>query len=246
MQPFADAVRSCLVAPLFAEDEREEHGSWLEGALAFLSERMDFDGGHDVGHLLRVLQNARLIAADEGTRQAVDWPAVVAAVLFHDAVNLPKDHPERSSASTRSAQLAVHWLREHAAADFDPQRLKRVEGAIRCHSFSAGLVPETIEARILSDADKLEALGAIGMARTFYVGGLLGTAIVDPFDPWAQQRPLDDLRHSVDHFFTKLLSLSERMQTDTGRRMAAARTEYMRGFLDRLADELSVALPTER
>ncbi|STF26181.1 putative phosphohydrolase [Escherichia coli] len=80
--------------------------------------------------------------------------------------------------------------------------------------------PLTTEAKIVQDADRLEALGAIGLARVFAVSGALGVALFDGEDPFAQHRPLDDKRYALDHFQTKLLKLPQTMQTARGKQLA--------------------------
>ena len=190
------------------------------------------DGAHDLGHLSRVWANARAIALDE---PQVDWPVLEAAVWFHDLVNLPKDSPDRARASTLSAAAAVDFLRVDG---FDPAKLEAVAHAIAAHSFSAGIPPETPEARILQDADRLEALGAIGLARMFLISGRMGGGIVDMDDPMALRRPLDDKRFALDHIEVKLLRLPETMQTRAGRMMAEERAEWMMSFRTRLLSEI--------
>lgn len=190
------------------------------------------DGAHDLGHLARVWANARALALDEAT---VDWQVLEAAVWFHDLVNLPKDSPERARASTLSAEAAVAFLRADGFAD---DKLPAVAHAIAAHSFSAGIAPETVEARILQDADRLEALGAMGLARMFLISGRMGGGIVDMDDPMALRRPLDDKRFALDHLEVKLLHLPETMQTRAGRAMAEERAEWMVSFRTRLLAEI--------
>lgn len=191
------------------------------------------DGAHDLGHLRRVWANARAIAATEG---GADLQVLLAAAFFHDAVNLPKSHPDRARASALSAEAATRFL---SAAGMDTDRLAATAHAIEAHSFSAGIPPRTPEARILQDADRLEALGAIGLARMFFVSGQLGRALFDPDDPLAEGRPLDDLRFALDHLETKLFRIAETMQTATGRAMAAERAAFMRDFRSQLLDEVA-------
>lgn len=190
------------------------------------------DGAHDLGHLSRVWANARLIAPDE---PGVDLAVLEAAVWFHDLVNLPKDSPDRARASTLSAEAAVAFLRGDG---FPEAKLPAVAHAIAAHSFSAGIAPETVEARILQDADRLEALGAIGLARMFLISGRMGGGIVDVDDPMALHRPLDDKRFALDHLEVKLLRLPGTMQTRTGRAMAEERAEWMMSFRTRLLGEI--------
>jgi uncharacterized protein len=190
------------------------------------------DGAHDLGHLDRVWKSCRLIAMDE---PGADTDVLAAAAYFHDAVNLPKDSPDRAVASRLSADLAV---RELAVLGFDAGKLPMVHHAIAAHSFSARIAPETVEARILQDADRLEALGAIGLARMFMVAGQMGGGLFDPVDPMALHRPLDDRRFALDHLEVKLFGLVETMRTATGRAIAAERAEWMHSFRTRLLSEI--------
>ncbi len=192
----------------------------------------EVDGSHDVSHIRRVWRNCGIIAGDT---PGADGLTLVAAAYLHDLVNVPKNSPDRHLASKRSADAAVAHL---ATTDFPADRLPGVAHAIEAHSFSAGVAPETPEARILQDADRIDSLGALGVARTFYVAGLMGSRLFDEADPWGAARPLDDKRFALDHFEIKLFRLVETMQTEAGRRLAAARTEAMRAFVEGLRAEI--------
>ncbi|MGM0559308.1 MAG: HD domain-containing protein [Myxococcota bacterium] len=210
---------------------------WLDDAVRYVADTMEHDGSHDFGHLLRVLRNAAAICDGErAADRSPDWSVVVAAALMHDIVNLPKDHPERAQASSMSADKAVAFFADHDV--FDDEQLDMLADAIRTHSFSAGLEPGYLESEIVRDADRLEALGAVGLARCFQVSGMLDRAIIDMEDPWADERELDDYEFAVDHFFTKLLGLEASFSTRTGRKMASQRTEFIRTFADQLDSEL--------
>ena len=202
-----------------------------EAALADLWQGQT-DAAHDIGHLRRVWANCRRIAAAEG---GADLEVLCAAAYLHDLVNLPKDAPNRHEASVLSARAAVDWLR---AAGFPAAKLDAVAHAIAAHSFSAGIAPETAEARILQDADRLEALGAMGLARMFLISGRMGGGIVDMDDPMALHRPLDDKRFALDHLEVKLLGLPATTQTRAGRAMAEERAEWMMSFRTRLLAEI--------
>ena len=190
------------------------------------------DGAHDLGHVRRVLALARRIAAAEG---GADDLVLTPAAILHDAVNLPKSHPDRARASALSAGVAAEVLA--ALPGYPAARIPAVAHAIAAHSHSARIAPETAEARILQDADRLEALGAIGIARMFHVAGQLGRGLFDPEDPLARHRPLDDQRHALDHLEVKLFPVAAAMQTAEGRRLAAERADWMRAFRQRLLDE---------
>ncbi len=205
---------------------------WLEEAVAFLDEHMEQDGGHDFAHLLRVLRNASTIAKNEGIE---DWEVLSMAVLFHDSVNLPKNHPERHLASTLSAELGSQFSQTR----LDKDRLEVFQDAIVAHSHSAGITPQYLISEALADADRLESVGAFGIARTFYVSGVMGRSIVNMADPFASDRELDDLNYAVDHFYRKLLTLRDKMYTKTGRRMAEQRHVFLETFLTQLSSELT-------
>lgn len=204
----------------------------LRDALA--AAREGTDAAHDLAHADRVWRMASVIAVEEG--QPVG-PVLMAACYLHDLVSPPKDHPERPLASRHSAKAAgpvLRWL------GFSDEQCAATAHAIEAHSFSAGIEPVSVEAKILRDADRLEALGAIGLARCFAVSGALGRALFDEADPFAKARTLDDRAFAIDHFALKLLKLPETMLTDAGRRMAVARAAVMRRYLDDLAKELGV------
>jgi uncharacterized protein len=197
--------------------------------------RVAGDPSHDLGHALRVaLWTVRLGG------EAVDAREAVAAALLHDAVSVPKNGAERARASERSAALARERL---AALGFAPEAVRRIASAIRDHSFSRGAVPEGALGRALQDADRLEALGAIGLLRCVATGVHMGASGFHPEDPWARARPLDEAGYSVDHFFVKLLRLPATMQTEAGRAEAERRAAYLRAFLAQLGEELGEPAP---
>lgn len=205
---------------------------WLGAAVAEVDRRMDGDGGHDFGHLFRVFCNASYIVLSDGFEADLD--AIVAAIVFHDVVNLPKNHPERHTASARSAEVANEFL---AGEELDHDLIAE---AIRCHSWSAGLTPQRYEAKVVADADNLESLGAFGIARTFYVSGRMGSAILDMADPHGTARELDDTRYALDHFPRKLFKLREHMHTEAGRALADERHAFMQRFVSQLQREIDI------
>jgi uncharacterized protein len=130
---------------------------------------------------------------------------------------------------------AVGFLRE---IGFPDKHLEAVAHAIKAHSFSAGIKPETIEAKIVQDADRLDALGAIGIARCMIVGGKLGRKLYDDADPFCRDRDPDDSQFSIDHFYTKLLKLPETMNTEAARNEGRIRAEYMIRYLKEMEREI--------
>jgi uncharacterized protein len=193
------------------------------------------DGSHDLGHFQRVWKAARYINSEEG--QPADLLILLASAYFHDLVSLPKDHPQRGDSSRLSAEKTVSLL-ESDFAGFPPEKVEGVRHAIHAHSFSARIAPLTAEAKILQDADRLEAVGAIGLARVFYTAGQLHGRLFDPADPLAENRELNDRLYALDHFALKLLKLPAMMNTATGRRLAERNAAYLRQFLQKIHDEI--------
>ncbi len=114
--------------------------------------------------------------------------------------------------------------------------------AIVAHSFSKGIEPRTLEARVVRDADRLDGLGAIGVLRWAITGALRRTPTTrsyHPEDPFAERHTLDDSRYMLDHFYSKLLKLVDTMSTESGRRLARERTDFMRVYLDEFRRELN-------
>ncbi|USE37783.1 phosphohydrolase [Endozoicomonas sp. SCSIO W0465] len=191
------------------------------------------DDSHDFSHFQRVWKTAQQIMDQEP--MPVNRLVVLAACYFHDIVVLPKDHPERFRASSLAALKTRACLEDMG---FPCELIENVCHSVESHSYSAGIVPETIEAKVVQDADRMEALGAIGLARVFYTSGLLRRKMFDPEDPLAKHRGLDDREYALDHFQVKLLKLSETMQTTAGRRMAERNSDYLREYMDKLLKEL--------
>ena len=190
------------------------------------------DGSHDLAHILRVFRNAMRIHAEEGG----DGEMLAAAVLLHDCVAVEKNSPLRAQASRLAADKASGIL---ADLGWPAGRIAGAAHAILTHSFSADIPPETIEARILQDADRLDAIGMVGAARCFYVGGRLNSGLYDPGDPRAEHRPLDDRAWSLDHFPAKLFKLADGFKTATGARLARERHDRLVQFHDLFLEEIS-------
>jgi uncharacterized protein len=186
---------------------------------------------HDWQHVLRVAASARTICAAE----AIDAGVVVPAALLHELVNLPKNHPQSARSGELCAARALEVLR---AERWPEDRAEAIAYCIRVHGFSRGIVPDSAEARALQDADRLDAIGAIGIARCFATGAAMGQPFYDPEDPFCARREPEDKRFSVDHFYRKLLRLQDGFHTATARRLAADRTRFMQAFLSQLATEL--------
>lgn len=192
------------------------------------------DGSHDVAHLARVWSNVRTIQKAEGG----DAEILAAATLLHDCVAVEKSSPLRAQASRLAAEHAVILLTPLGWAS---DRLDLIAHAIAAHSFSAKITPETIEAQILQDADRLDAIGAIGIARCFYTAGRMQSFLYDPEDPAARHRPFDDRNFAIDHLPAKLLTLTDGFNTATGKRMAQERHARTESFLAAFMSEVGAS-----
>jgi len=214
----------------------QDTSGWEIRFIDYLTAHMDTkDGSHDLGHFQRVWKAAQYIDEEEG--RVADPLILLTSAYFHDLVSLPKNSPERSAASRLSAEKTAALLVD-VFTDFPREKIEGVRHAIHAHSFSARVEPRTVEARILQDADRMEALGAIGLARVFYTAGQLSQRLFDAEDPLALQREPDDRRYSLDHFQVKLFKLPALMNTATGKRLAEEKVGYLRDFLRMIEGEI--------
>lgn len=191
------------------------------------------DPAHDFLHIRRVLSTAIKLAREE----RADLMIVVPAAYFHDFVSIPKDDPRRAQASALSAEAAAEYL---SRAGYPARYLEAIRHAIAAHSFSAGIPCETIEAKVVQDADRLDSLGAIGIARCFTTTALMGRPYYDERDLFAENRAPDDKSYAVDHFFVKLFKISETLQTASARSEGARRVAFMQEYLKQLRSEIAL------
>jgi uncharacterized protein len=190
------------------------------------------DPAHDFSHILRVCRNARFI----GEREGADMQVLLLAALLHDAGSGSKlAKGAKAESVSRSLKIAKDFLIEKGIAE---DVMKKVLYAVEVHSFSRGIVPATLEARVLQDADRLDAMGAIGIARVFLTGGSLKRELYDPKDPFCRNREPDDERWNLDHFYRKLLKLESGMHTETARALARERSMVMNRYLLDLQKEI--------
>jgi uncharacterized protein len=208
-----------------------ELSAWRTRLRGLAASHAGDDGAHDASHLERVWRSAQNLLAHHPEADAL---VVMAACYLHDLVNLPKNDPDRAQASRRAAQLARAEL---VRLGFPDERLDGVAHAIEAHSYSAAIAAATIEAKIVQDADRLDALGAVGLARMFYIAGKMGRALAHPSDPLAHARELDDRAWSLDHIMVKLAQLPGMMQLEAGRALAEERLARLLAFRDDFAAE---------
>ena len=195
---------------------------------------LNAEPAHDFGHVGRVAMSARLIAEAEGA----DLDVVLPAALLHELVSLPKDHPDSPRSGILCAERAADVLRGQG---YPETQIEAIADCIRVHPFSLGVMPQTLEAKVLQDADRLDALGAVGIARCFSVGAALGRPFYDPEDPFCRTREPDDKQWTLDHFFRKLLYLPDTLHTATAGAMAQERTAFVKAFLAQWEREIGEA-----
>ena len=192
------------------------------------------DLAHGWEHIQRVYRLAVYIAEKENADNFI----VGMAALMHDIGHLSAD------TSRHHADLSMSMAGELLLAyGVSAATGEAILHAIEAHSFSLGIEPRTLEAQVVRDADRLDALGAIGILRWAITGVVRRTGetqIYHPDDPFAEWHTLDDRRYMLDHFFTKLLKLEDTVATQTGRVLARERTAFMRVYLDTFRKELEV------
>ena len=189
------------------------------------------DPAHDFSHILRVFKNAQII----GLREGADMQVLLWAVLLHDAGSVSKLSMGSEELESRRRNAADEFLRTVGL----PEEVRaKVLYAVEVHRFSKGIKPVTLEARILQDADRLDAIGAIGIARVFMTGGTLDRALYNPRDPFCKIREPDDKKWNLDHFYRKLLNLESGMHTKTARELAGKRSAVLRRYLQDLEEEI--------
>jgi uncharacterized protein len=192
---------------------------------------MDNDPAHDFEHVMRVYNNAQKITKKEKANRKL----VLSAALLHDIVSYPKSNKRSKLSSVESAKKSKLILKKYS---FTEEEIIIISDAITDHSFSQKKIPRTLEGKILQDADRLDALGAIGIARVFATSGSLNRPFYNIDDPFCDKRNPDDNLWAVDHFFNKLLKLESMMNTKSGKIEAKKRTKVLKVFLKQLKDEV--------
>ncbi|WP_435236367.1 HD domain-containing protein [Psychromonas sp. PT13] len=201
---------------------------------SYVKSVMNHDQAHNINHILRVVKTAKALCHDENGKLEVVLPAA----YLHDCFSFPKNHPSRSQSSSIAAEKATQFLH---SISYPNEYFIEINHAIVAHSFSANIPPTTLEAQIVQDADRLDALGAIGIARCLQVGTNLGIELYNSEDPFCHARTPDDSCYSIDHFYTKLFKLVETMNTDSAKIEAKKRVTFMKEYLRQLETEISIA-----
>ena len=205
--------------------------SFLNSLKTEVKKQLENDTTHDFNHIMRVYKNAQEICKKEKANKKL----VLASVLLHDLVLYPKSDKKSKSSSIESAKKAEEILKKYSLSQED---IHIISEAIKDHSFSQNKTPQSIEGKILQDADRLDALGAIGLARVFATGGSLNRPFYNPKDPFCTNRKPNDAVWTVDHFFKKLLKLESLMNTKSGKIEAKKRTKILKNYLKQLKNEI--------
>lgn len=189
------------------------------------------DSSHDFAHIMRVYKNAQKLCKKERANEKL----VLSAVLLHDIVSYPKSDKRSKLSSLESANKARKIL---SKMDYSLDEIDVICDAILNHSYSRGKIPNSLEGKILQDADRLDAIGAIGIARVFAVGGSEKRPFYDVVDPFCKNRAPDDKTWTIDHFYQKLLKLESLMNTKSAKIEAKKRTVILKKFLQELKQEI--------
>lgn len=196
-------------------------------------ELLNAEGGHDWWHILRVWNNAKLIAKQEQCNEYV----VNLGALLHDIAD-SKFYDGNEDIGPEKARAIMESLKIEKPVVAD------VISIIRNISYKNSFGQnnnESIELKIVRDADRLDAIGAIGIARTFNYGGHTGSEIYNPDIPPVEHKTKEEYKNSksttINHFYEKLLKLKDLMHTETGKKLALKRHEFMLKYLDQFYNE---------
>jgi uncharacterized protein len=204
----------------------------VEKLIGLLKEKYNNgDPSHDFSHIMRVVDSCKKIGAEVGA----DLDILIPAALLHDVVNVPKNHPDRVEASRLAADQASIILRD---LNYSDTQISKIAVVIVEHSYSRGLKPSCIESAVLQDADRLDAVGAIGTMRAVTCGAKLGSSYYDMTDPFAKERDLNDKNFTLDHFFTKLFKLGDGFNTEPAKIEGLRRIQFMKDFVAQFSHEI--------
>ncbi|ODX37553.1 HD domain-containing protein [Vibrio parahaemolyticus] len=200
--------------------------------LEFMQQEMQVDAAHDIEHVKRVVKTAKQLCDEENADIAIVLPAA----YLHDCFTYPKDHPNRKQSSAIAAKKAIAYLE---SIQYPQHYHDAIAHAIEAHSFSANIRPNTLEAQIVQDADRLDALGAIGVTRCIQVSTHFNAQLYNDNDMFAKERELNDKQFTVDHFQTKLFKIVDTMNTESAKLEANKRKAFMQTYLKQLHHEVT-------
>jgi uncharacterized protein len=210
----------------------------VDRTAAFVRSQMEGDSsGHDWWHVWRVWQNSLFISRNENADRFV----TELAALLHDIADW-KFHDGDDSAGPKAARA---WLSEQSIDESVIDHVCEIVATVSFKGAGVETPMATLEGKIVQDADRLEAIGAIGIARCFAFGGAKGRLMHDPEDPPELHASFEDYKKksgpSINHFYEKLLLLKDRMNTETGRTLATQRHQVLEDFLEQFHAEWNIA-----
>ncbi|ERN52860.1 HD domain-containing protein [Alkalihalophilus marmarensis] len=203
----------------------EKTEKWVKAQL------INEESGHDWYHILRVTRTAQQIAKEEHANDEI----VTLAALVHDLADDKVAQNEKEA-----LKKIAEWFKENG---LDDEAIDQIISIITTISFKGGngQPVSTLEGKIVQDADRLDALGAVGIARTFVYSGHKGQPMYDPELPVRNEMSIEEYRHgkssAVHHFYEKLLKLKDQMNTTTGMKLAARRHAFMETYLEQFYSE---------
>lgn len=196
------------------------------------SEYNSTDPSHDILHVRRVLENARSIALKE----KADLEVIIPAALFHDIIDYPKNDNRSKKAVFKSADKAEDILKK--MQDYPVHKIASVKGCIQTTS-KYGKKPETIEEKIVSDADHLEMTGAAIIMRVFASTGIMQRPFYNPEDPFCSHRSPEDLKYALDLLYSRSLKIKNDLFCESARAAAEQRHDFLLHFLKQLKLEIT-------
>ncbi len=196
-----------------------------------VKESMETGGSHEFSHVERVYR----LAIKLGKNEKADLDIIKAAALLHDIARMDEENGKIKCHAEEGAKIARKILEK---TDFPKEKIKGVCEAIRLHRFSRGLKAETKEARIIQDADRLDAIGAIAIARVFAYGGKTNRPIHSDTAKPRKHYDGSASESSFVHFYEKILKINpESFNTKTGRKIATRRYNFVKLFMKEFMDE---------
>lgn len=215
-------------------DTFSDKSVYVAPAIQIMRLRMKKDLIHDTAHIVRVVKMTLYLAEDT----EADLDILLPAAILHDLVNVPKTSWEnRKSASRKSSETAIRML-SMSVEPKSPDHFDQIAHAIDAHSFSAGIEPKTLEAAIVQDADRLDSIGLIGVARCISYSGKIDRTLSHPTDPLARHRTPDEYTYCLDHFVTKLNTLVGLLRTPKARLIGERRHAKMIQFQTDISREI--------
>jgi len=214
-----------------------DHAAIINNTILFVKDTLkNAEGGHDWWHIHRVWTNAKLIAETE----KVDLLTVELAALLHDIADSKFNNGDEEIGPTTAGNYLIN-------IGVALPKILHVQNIIRYMSFKAGFdapVFHSPELAVVQDADRLDAIGAIGIARAFSYGGFKGRELYNPeIKPdlnMSKEAYKNSTAPTINHFYEKLLLLKDKMNTETGKRLAAQRHQFMENYLQQFYDECNL------